>query len=120
MRKNWIPACAGMTVLLPVAAHAHGFGRLYNLPVPFWLYAWGAAAALLVSFVIVGVFVAAPPPAEAAASRDLGNTRAVQVLRRLRFTAVLRALTVALLLLCLLTGFFGSRDPYRNFSMTTF
>jgi hypothetical protein len=41
---------------LPLAppALAHGLGRPYNLPVPFWLYAWGAAAALLVSFVVAG------------------------------------------------------------------
>ena len=45
---------------LPGVAAAHGFGRLYNLPVPFWLYAWGATAALLVSFLLVLYFVARP------------------------------------------------------------
>lgn len=38
----------------PIAAHA--FGQLYNLPVPFWLYLYGAAAALIVSFLLIGYF----------------------------------------------------------------
>src|SRR5690349_2102942 len=104
MHRTRISACAGMTLwLAPLAAQAHGFGRLYNLPVPFWLYAWGAAAALLVSFVVVGFFVASPSPAEGGAGRDLGNTRLVQALRRFRLVAVLRALSVGALLLCIAT-----------------
>ena len=48
-------APAGLTALLliPTAAGAHSFGRTYNLPVPFWLYGFGAAAALVLSFLIV-------------------------------------------------------------------
>ena len=34
-------------------AGAHSFGTVYNLPVPFWMYAYGATAALIVSFAIV-------------------------------------------------------------------
>jgi hypothetical protein len=71
MRKNWAPAFAGATVFLSGAAHAHGFGRLYNLPVPFWLYAWSAAAVLVVSFVLIGLFTAAPPAGAPAGARDL-------------------------------------------------
>ena len=97
----------------PVAASAHGFGRLYNLPVPFWLYAWGASAALLVSFLVAGYFMSAPSPSPPAAGRELG--RAPQ-----RLLTALKALSVFLLLLCIATGGFGTRDPYRNFRMTAF
>jgi hypothetical protein len=69
MLKNWVPAFAGTTMVLPVAAHAHGFGALYNLPVPFWLYAWGAAAALVVSFIVAGVSLAVPSRTPAAAAQ---------------------------------------------------
>src|SRR3546814_14659246 len=48
-----------LLALLPSAAHAHSFGRIYNLPVPFWLYAYGAPAALLLSFLVFGYFVSA-------------------------------------------------------------
>jgi uncharacterized membrane protein len=107
-------------VLLPGAVDAHGFGRLYNLPVPFWLYAWGAAAALAVSFVIVGFFVATPGAASAPASRDLTHARWVAALRRARVRQILQSASVFVLLLSIATGFFGSRDPYRNFGMTAF
>ena len=51
-------AAALAMVTLPTQVAAHSFGRLYNLPVPFWMYAYGAAAALLLSFLVVGYFVA--------------------------------------------------------------
>jgi hypothetical protein len=120
MHKNWIPAFAGMTALVPVLAHAHGFGRLYNLPVPFWLYAWGGAAVLLVSFAIVGIFATAPASGAPPASRDLNRAAWVGALRRVRLVSILRGVALAALLLSIATGLFGSRDPYRNFSMTAF
>jgi hypothetical protein len=113
---RWILAVA----LLPGIAHAHGFGALYNLPVPFWLYAWGAAAALVVSFILVGLFATTPVAPAPAAARDLSHARWATALRRARFIPLLRGLAVGALLLSIATGFFGSRDPYRNFSMTAF
>jgi hypothetical protein len=106
--------------LLPAHAHAHSFGRLYSLPVPFWLYGFGAAAALLLSFVIVGVFVATPVSAPADGAHDIAHRRWVQTLRRARLVPALQALAVCGLLLCLLTGFFGTASPYQNFNMTFF
>ena len=108
------------TAWLPTPASAHSFGRLYNLPVPFWLYGFGAAAALVLSFLIVGVFVAAPRSAAREGSRDIGQLRWVEALRRARLVPALQALSVFGLLLCILTGFFGTPDPYRNFNMTFF
>jgi hypothetical protein len=106
--------------LLPAPALAHGFGRLYNLPVPFWLYAWGAAAALLVSFLVVGYFVTVRRAAAPAAGGELTGAPWVERLRRWRILPALQLIGVALLVLCIVTGLFGSRDPYRNFSMTFF
>jgi hypothetical protein len=109
-----------LLALLPGVAHAHGFGRLYNLPVPFWLYAWSAAAVLVVSFALVGWFASAPVGAAPPASRDLTHSRLVAALRRARLRAVLQGVALLALLLSIATGLFGSRDPYRNFSMTAF
>jgi hypothetical protein len=102
--------------LLPLSASAHGFGRLYNLPVPLWLYAWGGASALVLSFLLVGYFAASPSSATPVATRELPG--AAGVLRRLK--PLLQLLSVLLLLLCMATALFGYRDPYRNFSMTFF
>ncbi len=112
---------AALWLLLPSLAHAHSFGKLYNLPVPFWLYAYGAAASLVVSFLIVGFFVTAPAPVAASGQGiDLSQRRWVMAVRRLRLMTVLRAVSVGCLLLCIATGFFGHRNPYTNFSMTFF
>ncbi|WP_028079406.1 hypothetical protein [Solimonas soli] len=106
--------------LFPPAASAHSFGRIYNLPVPFWLYAYGAAAALLLSFLIAAWFATAAPPAPSAAhgAPSLDGLRAT--LRRLRLPALLRGVSLLGLLLCIATGLFGVRDPYRNLDMTLF
>jgi hypothetical protein len=105
-------------LILPLCADAHGFGQLYNLPVPLWLYAWGASATLLLSFLLVGYFASSITAASFAAAREIGHTRWVRLLRRA--LPALKALSVALLLLCIVTGLIGNRDPLRNFSMTCF
>src|SRR5437016_5219640 len=40
--------------LLSLPAQAHGFGQRYDLPLPLSLYLLGTAAAVVLSFVIVG------------------------------------------------------------------
>lgn len=87
---------------------------------PFWLYGWGAAAALLLSFLAVGYFVSVPVRTAVASTRNLGGTRWVVALRRWRVLDVLKGASLSVLLLCVLTGLLGNRDPYRNFSMTFF
>ena len=41
----------------PQTISAHAFGQLYNLPVPFWMYLYGTSAAIVLSFLIIGLFV---------------------------------------------------------------
>ena len=41
--------------LAPSAALAHGIAAREDLPIPQWLFGWGAAAVLVVSFVALGV-----------------------------------------------------------------
>lgn len=111
----------GALILLaqPVTASAHGFGRLYNLPVPFWLYGWGAASALILSFLLAAYFASAPSETlQSGRTRNINTSRFAQGLRAL--LPALRVLGVLLLLLCMATGFWGNRDPFRNFSMTFF
>lgn len=104
---------------LPLSAAAHGFGRLYTLPVPLWLYAWGAASALLLSFALIAAWALAPAgQAEGGAGRDIHDSALIRHLRRT--LPLLRGLALAALLLCIASALFGNRDPYRNFSMTSF
>jgi len=105
-----------MLVMLPSFAHAHSFGRLYNLPVPFWLYAYGAAAALALSFLLIAWFATGAQPARPQQAKwlQLPEPAAAIVI------TTLQVLSLAGLALCIATGFFGNRNPYLNFSMTFF
>ena len=35
------------------AVHAHSFAQPYQLPMPYWMYIYGAMAALALSFVVL-------------------------------------------------------------------
>ena len=50
-------AMAGWLLLAGREATAHSMGVVYNLPIPFWMYAFAASAALALSFLMVGFFV---------------------------------------------------------------
>lgn len=105
-------------LLLAGSAAAHSFGTPYNLPVPFWMYAYGATATLAVSFAIVAYFAGVPLSADRAhASREdtAGGSRIPTTL-----LVVLRTASVALLVLSIATGLFGTRNVYANFNMTFF
>jgi hypothetical protein len=51
-----IAAALGLAACVaPSPAVAHGIAQREDLPIPQWLFAWGAAAVLVVSFVALGV-----------------------------------------------------------------
>lgn len=93
---------------------AHSFGRIYNLPVPFWLYVYGAATALALSFVVVAYFVSAP------ATEHDGSSRTISFAIPRWLALLVRAMSVAALGLCIATGLFGTGNPFANFNMTFF
>ncbi len=98
--------------LMPSLALAHSFGRQYNLPVPLWLYLYGGAAALALSFLL-------------AAFMMRGQQHAVVKPRLLLYKKsskahLGRALSVGFLLLTISTGFLGNRDIYVYFNMYYF
>lgn len=106
-------------------AQAHAFAAPYMLPVPFWMYAYGAVAALLVSFVIVGVFASAPgDDAKSVPGRDSGKAGGTRrVIWRPVPAGLVRLLRVSaavLLVLSSLSGFLGVANPFLNINMTLF
>jgi hypothetical protein len=106
-----------IALLLPTVAGAHSFAPPYTLPVPFSLYAGGAAAALVLSFVIVGLFAGVPSLGQL--SRNGSGVAPAPPSPGWGLRAA-RALSVALLLLCIASGLFGTPNPYANFNMTFF
>lgn len=92
----------------------------YNLPVPFWLYAYGATGALLVSFVIVGYFVRADSTAAHFRTLDLTPGGFASAVTGPTVVSFFRGLSVFLLAFTILSGLVGSKFPTMNFNITFF
>jgi hypothetical protein len=110
------PALGLGAVLLALAGRgeAHSFGVIYTLPLPFWLYAWAAGATLIVSFLMVGwLSTRAPARPEAAPAATPHRIPPPLI-------GLLRGLALLALALCIITGLWGTPNPYGNLSMTLF
>ncbi len=103
--------------LAPAAARAHSFGTTYVLPVPVWMYAWGGAATLVLTFLLLAWLARAPALADANAAP--GKARQA---RRLgpAVTAALHALGALCLVATIATGLFGTGSAADNLGMTLF
>jgi hypothetical protein len=117
IRRTTRALTALILLLSSGAVDAHMTGVVYNLPIPFWMYGFAASAALALSFLIVGYFVTAKSVAR--------NFRELELVvpDNMILRAVLlglRILSVCALLLTILTGLFGSANPFANFSVTFF
>lgn len=117
MTRSIRRATAASLLLGCGSAAAHVIGVVYNLPIPFWMYAFGASAALALSFLIVGWFVTARNADRNFRTTDIGlsGSRAVE-----RIFAVLRALSVALLGVTILSGLAGPANPFASFCVIFF
>lgn len=103
---------------LSESALAHSFGRTYSIPVPVWMYLYGAAAALALSFLLIAWFATSAADHGTGAERDLSQSGLTRGLRRIK--PVAQSVSVAGLLLAIATAMLGSPNPYVNFSMTWF
>jgi hypothetical protein len=104
--------------LSPVPAEAHGFGQRYDLPLPLWLYLFGTAAAVVLSFVVVGLFARHTTVARSYPRLDLGAFRFGRWLTHPALTGLLKLIGAGLFLLTVTAGFFGDQDPYFNIAPT--
>ena len=86
----------------------------YNLPVPLWLYAYGATAALLASFVVVGYFVRGDTGSLQSRSFELSRGGFGAALMRPGWISACRVLSVLALLLTIAAGLAGTKVPTRN------
>lgn len=104
------------------SAQAHSFGKVYNLPVPFWLYAWAAMAALLLSFLVAGWFLTQGRGEARPRQYDVDPADWPAPWRAIAHALpiLLRLGSLTALLLCIGAGFIGPADAYLNVSMTLF
>jgi hypothetical protein len=96
---------------------AHGIGAVRDLPVPAWLFLWGAAIVLVVSFVALGALWQKPLLGRHADGRPLppGLER---VLRSRALRILLGTASAGLLVLVFLAGLLGETNPNENLTPT--
>lgn len=93
----------------------HGVGSVQDLPVPQWLFFYGAGVVLIASFLALAVLWRRPVLERRAAGRPLPSWLSAFVLSRaLRVT--LGALGFALLVLVIATSILGERSSLTNLS----
>jgi polyferredoxin len=112
--------CLGLLGLAVAArtASAHGFGQRYDLPVPLTLWVAGAAVAVALSFVVIGVFVRRAPGARGYPRLNLLRWRPGRLLVHERLRDGIGLLSIAGLALILLASILGSQNPTLNLAPT--
>ncbi|MDO8533341.1 MAG: hypothetical protein Q7S17_01175 [Xanthobacteraceae bacterium] len=106
-------ACA-----LATPASAHGFGQRYDLPLPLSLYLLGAAAVVVFSFVIVGLFVRQATHAREYPRFNLLAHSAGRLIAHPGLVLVLKLVSLVLFVVTVTAGFLGDQNPYRNIAPT--
>lgn len=121
MRKI-VAILVGLTpfFIAPQPVSAHSFGKLYNLPVPFWMYLYGGIAAIIASFLLIGYFVNKTKEAVTYKTIPLSQREFFRFLTSSRFFLFLKVISVFLFFLTILSGIVGSDLPMLNFNMTFF
>ncbi len=101
----------------PPAAHAHGFGERYDLPVPLAVYVGGAGSAVVLSFVVIALFARAGGSG-GYPRRNLLRRRIGRILTDSRTLFPVKLASVAVFAAYLVAGFAGNQEPNSNLAPT--
>src|SRR3954452_19344009 len=107
-------AALGAALLAPAAASAHGLVQREQLPIPQWLFAWAAAAVLVISFFALAVLWP-QPRLEQDDWRPLPGGRAFA---SLPMQVLCGAIGVGLWIVTVLAGYIGSGTALDNWAPT--
>jgi hypothetical protein len=99
-------------------AGAHGFGQRYDLPLPLSLYLLGTAAAVVFSFVVVGLFMRRAPLRRDYPHVDLLAHRLGRLIASPGLGLSIKLVSLVLFVVAVLAGFWGSQNPYQNIAPT--
>lgn len=106
-----------LSLFLPQTVSAHAFGQLYNLPVPFWMYLYGGSAAIVLSFLIIGLFVNKQTYSTVYIKVQVRFLKSISTFWSIFFV---KFISILFFFLILSTGFTGKDDSTNNISMTLF
>lgn len=107
-------------IFFPTPASAHSFGKLYSLPVPLWMYLFGAAATIAFSFLIIGYFFTKQNADYSVQSYLVPQNIFTKLLSHRISIFVFKFISLFLFILTILSGLFGSNVSTSNFNMTFF
>ena len=111
-----VAAASAGALVLPATAGAHGLTARQDIPIPTWLFGWGAALVLIVSF--VGLAALWPQPRlQEAGWRPLPD-RVSRVLTSRALEIACGAIGVFLLCFVVYAGLRGTETPTANFAPT--
>src|ERR687897_509852 len=116
MRRVAVAVLAFSLILAgPRPALAHGFGPTYDIPIPLWLYLYGAAAAVVLSFLPLALFSRKERDSSYEYPRyDLLRSASLRKFLTSRLLAGgLRVLSVALFLVVVVAGLVGLQSGYN-------
>jgi hypothetical protein len=105
-----VVAAGTMLVAAPESALAHGLVGRQDLPIPKWLFGWGAAVVLVASFVGLAILWPKPRLEHATERRVAGLPRFLDPLAG--------AIGLALFVLVVYAGFAGSQTTTNNLAPT--
>jgi len=105
--------------LVAVPAMAHALGDRYDLPVPLNFFLVGGAAAVALSFIVIGLFVKRGSYVIGYPRFNLVGTGILGVVLRSKvFFVIVQLLAVAVFLLVLSAALFGTGKPLGNIAPT--
>src|SRR5215203_5541841 len=107
-------------LLFPQQAEAHAFGTQYTLALPVWLYLYGAGAAIIVSFLLIGYFINLKRGGGTYPTKDITRSPIVRFFRHKIALRLAQVVTLLLFMLAILSGFLGTQNISFNFNMTFF
>src|ERR1043166_9505428 len=117
-RRAIFVAIAAAACGFATSAAAHGFGQRYDLPLPLSLYLFGTAAAVVLSFVVAGLFVRHPFPAHCYPRINLLVFTVGRVLAGPAVRLLLKVGSLGLFIVTIAAGFLGDQNPFRNIAPT--
>ena len=112
-------ALGGALALSASPLSAHAFGQRYDLPIPLNYFLVGAVATVALSFAVIGMFVRRGDGELSYPRLDLLRVPVIGSALSSRITsATVRTLSVAVFVLLLTAGFFGTDRAIDNISPT--
>jgi hypothetical protein len=111
----------GLVAALLLAARpaaAHGFGQRFDLPLPLQFWVVGAGLTIVFTFVVMALFVREQAATASYPRFDLLRLPPFRLIASPIVVEVIRGLVLAIFLLTIFAGIFGSQDPYANIIVT--